>query len=139
MLIDGEGLESGVKFSVAATYEKFNSKWDIPIDKLRWVDLWSSILEPLSVEEINTVADHCVKEFRRPPVPIEFIKLAKRIRTGQPLTDPLVSKVERIAHLILNSTAITEENFTQSELSDAFLIAGAIAHSKSYAEVLPEI
>lgn len=137
MFGDGEGLELEIKFAVEATYEKFANRWGMVSEKLHWVDIWAPFLASFTVDEINTVADHCVKDFRRPPVPAEFIELANRARRGQLLSEPIVSKVERMAYLILISEEFSSTDATNSEISDACLIAAAIAHSQSYAEVLP--
>lgn len=132
MFGDGEGLRSHVKFAVAATYDKFVKKWGLPSEKLFWVDIWAPLLDRFTVQEINAVADYCVREFRRPPVPVEFMELASRQRAGRPLSDPIVSKLERMAYLILTSEEFATSDVTLSEVSDACLIAAAIAHSKSY-------
>ena len=96
MFGDGEGLHTEVKFAVAATYDKFAAKWGVTGDKLRWVDDWASFLSRFSVAEINSVADYCVIEFRRPPVPVEYIELCTRVRNGKQLSEPMVSKLERM-------------------------------------------
>jgi hypothetical protein len=136
MFGDGEGLQSGVKFAVAATYEKFAKKWGLSIEKLLWVDIWSPLLERFTVSEINAAADYCVNEFRRPPVPVEFIELASRHRASRPLSDPIVSKLERMAYLILASEEFTTSDVSLSEISDACLIAAAVTHLKSYDRLL---
>ena len=78
MFGEGEGLKSPVKFAVAAAYDKFAGRWEMAGDKLRWVDVWPPLLERFSVQEINAAADYCAKEFRRPPVPVEFIARTRR-------------------------------------------------------------
>lgn len=135
MFDKGEGLNSEVKFAVSATYDKFSQRWDLLMDKLEWVDAWAQLLGSFSVEEINAAADYCVAEFHRPPVPVEMRILAERVRLGKPLSDPIVSKVERIAYLILFSDEFRNADVSNSELSDACLIAAAIAHRKAYAEL----
>jgi hypothetical protein len=135
MFDKGEGLASDVKFAVAATYDKFSQRWEMLVDKLKWVDLWSQLLSSFSVAEINTAADYCVTEFRRPPVPVEFRVLAARVRSGEKLSDPIVSKIERMAYLILFSDEFKDMDVSYSELSDACLITAAIAHRKAYAEI----
>ncbi|KGS21609.1 hypothetical protein [Burkholderia pseudomallei] len=135
MFDKGEGLNSEVKFAVAATYDKFSQRWDLLVDKLKWVDMWAQLLGNFSVEEINTAADYCVAEFRRPPVPVEMRILAERVRSGKPLSDPIVSKLERMAYLILFSDEFRNMEISYSELSDACLIVAAIAHRKAYGEL----
>lgn len=135
MFDKGEGLNSEVKFAVAATYDKFSQRWDLIPDKLKWVDVWAPLLSSFSVQEINVAADYCMAEFRRPPVPVELRILAERVRSGKPLSDPIVSKLERMAYLILFSDEFRGMDVSYSELSDACLIAGAIAHRKAYAEL----
>jgi hypothetical protein len=139
MFGDGEGLKSEIKFAAGATYEKFASKWDMPVEKLRWVDIWAPFLTRFSVVEINAAADHCVKEFRRPPVPVELIELATRVRLGKPLSEPIVSKIERMAFLILASQEFNAVDVSNSEIADACLIAAAIAQLKAYQETLPDV
>lgn len=125
MFGDGEGLSSGVKFAVAATYDKFAAKWGMPVEKLAWVDVWSPSLSRFTVAEINSVADYCVQEFRRSPVLMEYVELCTRLRDAKPLTEPIVSKVERMAHLILQIADF--QTASSSEISDACLIAATIA------------
>ncbi|WP_031364594.1 hypothetical protein [Caballeronia sordidicola] len=139
MLGDGEGLESEIKFAVGATFEKFARKWDLPMEKLRWVDIWAPLLSRFTVTEINAAADYCVKEFRRPPVPVELIELATRVRLEKPLSEPIVSKIERMAFLILSSQEFATVDVSNSEIADACLIAAAIAQLKAYQETLPDI
>jgi hypothetical protein len=137
MFEDGEGLRSPVKFAVAATYDKFAAKWsDLSREKLAWVNLWAPLLDRFTVQEINAVADYCVREFRRPPVPVEFMELASRCRAGKPLSEPIVSKLERMAYLILASEEFATSDISLSEISDACLMAAAIAHLKSYDQLL---
>jgi hypothetical protein len=137
MFGDGEGLNTEVKFAVAATYDKFDAKWGISTEKLRWVDIWSPFLSRFTVNEINAVADYCIKEFRRPPVPVEYIELCTRLKKTKPLSEPIVSKIERMAYLILASEDFQEAS--RSEISDACLIAGTIASLNSYAEIAPGV
>lgn len=139
MFGDGEGLQSNVKFAVAATYDKFTAQWKLPAQKLRWVDIWSSLLSRFSVEEINSVANYCVREFRRPPIPVEFIELCHRIRDGRPLSEPIVSKIERMAYLILSNADFKTGEVSNSEISDACLIAASIASLNAYAEMAPNV
>ncbi|UBQ43410.1 hypothetical protein [Comamonas thiooxydans] len=139
MIGDGKGLNSPGKFAVAATYDKFSQKWGLAVEKLIWVDIWASLLERLTVEEINSIADYCVVEFHRPPVPVEFLELASRLRAGRPLSEPIVSKLERMAYLILTSEEFAASEVTLSEISDACLIAASVAYSKAYAEAMPDI
>ncbi|MBJ9622326.1 hypothetical protein [Burkholderia multivorans] len=139
MFEKGEGLNSELKFAVAATYDKFAKQWEMPVSKLQWVDLWAPLLERFTVAEINAAADHCVKEFHRPPVPVELIELATRVRAAKPLSDPIVSKLERMAYLILASEEFNDPNVSDSEIADACLIAAAIAQRKTYAALLPDV
>ena len=135
MFGDGEGLQSSIKFAVAATYEKFAAKWDMPTEKLRWIDVWASLLQDLTVSEINFVADHCVREFRRPPAPAEFVEISNRHRRGSNLYEPIASRVERMAYLILSNDEFHTEGISNSEVSDACLIAAAISQLNSYSEL----
>lgn len=137
MFGDGEGLSTEVKFAVAATYDKFAAEWGISTEKLRWVDIWSPFLSRFTVNEINAVADYCIKEFRRPPVPVEYIELCTRLRNAKPLSEPIVSKIERMAYLILASDDFQE--VSRSEISDACLIAATIASLNSYVEIAPSV
>ena len=66
----------------------------------------------------------------RAPVLPEFFQLVERLRHNQPLSEPIVSLVERMAFLILTSDEFIDAN--HSEISDACLIAGAVAHLRSY-------
>ncbi|WP_402719856.1 hypothetical protein [Janthinobacterium rivuli] len=133
MFGDGEGLETEVKFAVAAAYDKFNEKWGLPTEKLRWVDIWSPCLSRFSVAEINAIAAYIVTEYRRPPVPVEYIELCTRLRDGKALSDPIVSKIERMAYLILANDDF--QGASSSEISDACLIAASISSLNSYAEL----
>lgn len=135
MFGNGEGLQSQVTFAVAATYDKFAKKWGLSNEKLSWVDTWATMLERFSVQEINSVADYCVEALHRPPGLGKFIILASRYRAGKPLSEPIVSKVERMAYLILTSETFTTSDMSLSEISDACLIAAAIAHLKSYKDL----
>jgi hypothetical protein len=139
MFGDGEGLQTEVKFAVAAAYDKFAAKWGGTSEKLRWVDDWSSFLSRFSVDEINSVADYCVSEFRRPPVPVEYIELCTRVRSGKPLSEPIVSKRERMAYLILANEDFKVGNTSSSEISDACLITAVIASLNAYGESLPNM
>lgn len=137
MFGEGEGLESSVKFAVTATYDKFNRKWGLPTEKLKWVDIWSPFLSKFSIAVINRVSDYCIHEFPSPPVPAKFIELATKATEGRSLSEPIASKAERMAYLILASDDFKGRGISNSELSDACLIAAAIAHQNSYAESLP--
>lgn len=137
MFGDGEGLRTEVKFAVAAAYDKFDSKWGMPPDKLRWVDIWSPLLNRFTLNEINAVADYCVTEFRRPPVPGEYIELCTRLRDSKLLSEPIVSKIERMAYLILDNEDF--QGASSSNISDACLIAATIASMNSYAESAPSV
>lgn len=139
MFGDGEGLRTEVKFAVAAAYDKFAAKWGISVEKLRWIDDWSSFLSRFTVAEINSVAEYCVNEFRRPPVPVEYIELCTRLRNGRPLSEPIVSKVERMAYLILANEDFKIGGVSNSEISDACLIAAAIGSLNAYAEHAPNV
>jgi len=139
MLKDGEGLKSGIKFAVGAAYDRFAAAWDMPADKLGWIDTWSSILEGYEVADISAVVEHCVGRFRRQPVPAEFLELIRRKLSGEALDNPLVSKIERLAMKLLDEKALSSECESLSELSDVCLIAAAVAHLKSYEELLPAV
>lgn len=132
MFGEGEGLSTEVKFAVAATYEKFAAKWGMPVEKLRFVDDWSSFLGRFTVTEINSVADYWVQEFRRLPTAGEYIELCNRLRNGKPLSEPIVSKVERMARLILANEDL--QGASSSEISDACQIAATIASLNAYVE-----
>lgn len=132
MFSEGEGLNSPVKFAVAAAYDKFAARWEMVGDKLHWVDVWAPLLERFSVQEINAAVDYCAKEFRRPPVPVELIELATRVRTGRPLSEPIVSLAERMAYLILTSDEFAASNATLSDIRDACMIAASVAYLKEY-------
>lgn len=137
MFGDGEGLSTEVKFAVAAAYDKFSAKWGMSVEKLRWVDIWSPFLSRFTIAEINSVADYCIKEFRRPPVPVEYIELCTRLRNAKPLSEPIVSKVEGMAYLILANEDF--QKASSSEISDACLIAATIASLNSYAKFASEV
>ncbi|MCA7923054.1 hypothetical protein LGN13_25690 [Burkholderia multivorans] len=132
MFDDKDALEQQVKFAVGAAYEKFAKQWDMVLDKLEWVKVWTPFLSKFTVSEINTASDYWAKEFQRPPVPVELIELARRVRSGSPLSAPIVSKIERMAYLILHSDEFSGVDVTLSEVSDACLIAAAIAQRKAY-------
>ncbi|MCP1574192.1 hypothetical protein J2S30_002571 [Herbaspirillum rubrisubalbicans] len=135
MFGDGEGLNAEVKFAVAAAYDKFHMKWGLNAEKLRWVEIWSAVLSKFSTREINEVAAYCLKEFRRPPVPVEYIELCTRYRNGLELSAPIVSTVERMAYLIL-----ANEDFQMASSSDiarACVIAAAVSTLKTYEEFMP--
>lgn len=134
-----EGLSSPLKYAVCETYEKFSKEWELHSDKLFWVELWALQLSTFTVEEINAVADYCVLEFRRSPSLGEFIQLLSRIRAGNPLNDPIVSKVEQLAYLLLTSEELAGSDLSLSEISDACLIAAAISYSKEYAKGMLDI
>lgn len=134
-----EGLSSPSKFAVAATYEKFSKAWELHPDKLLWVNLWAEELSNFTVDEINAVADHCVLEFRRSPSLGEFMLLASRIREGKPLNEPIVSKIERLAYLLLTSEELAGSDLSLSDISDACLIAAAVSYTKEYAKGMPDI
>ena len=135
MFGQGEGLNSPAKFAVAAAYDKFAARWEMVGDKLHWVDVWAPLLERFSVQEINAAADYCAAEFRRPPVPVEFIELATRVRSGRPLSDPIVSLAERMAYLILTSDEFAASGAMLSDIRDACMIAASIAYLKQFDEV----
>jgi hypothetical protein len=135
MFDDRDGLNSGVQFAVAAAYDKFSKQWELLPDKLFWINIWSKTLKKFTVQEINAAADHCVKEFLRPPVPFEFVELATRFREGKSMSDPIVSKLERMAYLILSNEEFADCGITHSDISDACLIAAAISNLNAYAEI----
>ena len=127
-----------VKFAVTAAYESFAHRWSMHSEKEYWVGVMSSLLTPFSIDAINAATDFCLKEFQRPPVPVELLELTKRAHDGKPLSESIVSKVERMAYLILASEEFGTSDIRESELADACLIAAAIAHTKSYTKLLPE-
>lgn len=135
MFDKGEGLDSDIKFAVAAAYDKFSQRWGLLVDRLKWVDMWAQLLGNFTVAEINAAAEYCVAEFRRPPVPVEMRELAQRVREGKPLSDPIVSQLERAAYLILFSDEVRRMKLSYADLSDACLIAAAIAQRMAYAEL----
>jgi hypothetical protein len=67
------------------------------------------------------------------------MELAMRSRFGKPMSAPIVSKLERLAYLIISSDEFKGSGFTTGELSDACLIAAAVLYVKSYAEDAPNI
>jgi hypothetical protein len=123
-------MNSGIEFALARTYDKFNKKWGLPSEKLTWIKIWSSHLVDCDLNEITLVTDYCESEMQRAPSLPEFIQLASRLRDRQPLSEPIVSLAERMAFLILTSDELSGAE--PHHLSDACLIAGAIAHLKSY-------
>lgn len=129
---DRKGLRTEVKFAVAATYDKFATKWELPVRKLDFVDIWSQSLSQFTTTEINSVGDFCIKDLRSPPTLGEYFQLCTRLRTAEPLSDPIVSQVERMAYQILAREDYQGRN---SSISDACMIAAIIASLKAYSEM----
>ncbi|WP_028216792.1 hypothetical protein [Paraburkholderia oxyphila] len=131
-------MSSDLKFAIEATYDKFAQQWDLEVSKPDWIAAWSPFLKSFTVDEIDAAADHCVKEFRRPPGPIELIRLVTRYREGKPLSAPIVSRLERLAYLLLTSDEFIGQDVSNAEIRDACLIAAAISDKKTHAEVFPD-
>ena len=123
-------MNSGIEFSLGQSYDRFHKKWGLPSSKALWINIWARHLSDCTLDEITAVTDYCESEMSRAPVLPEFFQLVKRLRDNQPLAEPIVSLVERMAFLILTSDEFCDAN--DSDISDACLIAGAAAHLRSY-------
>ncbi|MBT2750039.1 MULTISPECIES: hypothetical protein [unclassified Lysobacter] len=123
-------MNYGIEFALTRSYDRFNRKWRLPSEKTAWVKVWCLYLNDCSLDEITAVTDYCESEMNRAPSLPEFAQLVDRLRSGKPLSDPIVSLAERMAFLILTSDEFADAD--APTLSDACLIAGALAHLKSY-------
>jgi hypothetical protein len=66
MFGDGDGLNSEIKFAVAAAYDAFSKSWgDLPSEKIFWVDRWSSLLNRFDVRTIGHATEYCVQSLTR--------------------------------------------------------------------------
>lgn len=133
MLEDQDEASAEVKLAVTEVYDKFAGKWQMSSERQRWIEYWAPCLSEFTPSEISFVADYCIKEHRRPPVPVEFKVLCSRLRNSKPLSEPIVSRIERLAYLILANEEFQEAS--SSDISDACLIASAISSLNSYAHL----
>jgi len=124
------GLNTEVKFAVAAVYESFNKKWeDFYYDKLSWIDTWSEILSDCNIDAIRAASEYSANNLQRSPTVFEFRTICQRIENKERLDAPIVSKVERIARNILEADQEILGYETLTEFMDACLIAASIASS----------
>jgi hypothetical protein len=123
-------MNSGIEFALARSYDRFHKKWGLPSKKAFWVSIWAEHLSDCTLDEITTVTDYCESEMSRAPVLPEFFQLIERLRHNKPLSQPIVSLVERMAFLILTSDEFCDAS--DSQVSDACLVAAAAAHLRSY-------
>lgn len=132
MFGEGKGLDTEIKFVVAAAFDAFSKAWgDIASEKLFWVDTWSEPLAEYDAKTISHATAHCIQTLARSPTLPEYMTYCQRIKNKERLTDPIVSKVEQIARRILNTSPVDFGYSSYSELSDACLIAASIAAAKA--------
>ncbi len=132
MFGDGEGLNTEIKFVVGAAFDAFSKAWgDLASEKIFWIDTWSELLVEYDVRTIGHATEHCIQTLTRSPTLPEFKTYCKRIKNKERLTDPIISKVEKIARNILETTPETLDYSNYSELADACLIAASIAAAKA--------
>jgi len=136
MLFGREGLDSEIKFVIAATYELFQRTWgDLHSEKIDWVDTWSGLLKSFDAKTIKYASEYCVQNLRGSPTLPIFRIYCQRVRDKKRLSDPIVSNIEKIARTIIELPEHDIGYSSYSELSDACLIVAAIASAKANDEV----